>query len=117
MWQASLKELRPLQIEVIQPASKAAGAWGFFISRYHYLGLHVVGENMGYLIKDREGRELSCLLFGAAAWRCAARDQWIGWKRLLKLDVLRVVVTKRPIGNVWERARDGVVKIVSISWR
>jgi hypothetical protein len=79
VWQASLKELRPLQIEVIQPASKAAGPWGFFISRYHYLGLHVVGENMGYLIKDREGRELSCLLFGAAAWRCAARDQWIGW--------------------------------------
>jgi len=163
VWQAPLKELRPLQIEVIQPASKAAGAWGFFISRYHYLGLHVVGENMGYLIKDREGRELSCLLFGAAAWRCAARDQWIGWsgegltqglqritnntrflilpwvqvkglashilgkvakrinrdwevkyamawigwKRLLKLDVLRVVVTKRPIGNVWERAREG----------
>ncbi len=78
-WQASLKELRPLQFEVIQPGSSAAGRWGFFISRYHCLGLHVVGENLGYLIKDRQGRELSCLLFGAAAWRCAARDQWIGW--------------------------------------
>lgn len=79
VWQASLRELRPLEIEVIQSGSSAAGRWGFFLSRYHYLGLHVVGENLGYLIKDRQGRELSCLLFGAAAWRCSARDQWIGW--------------------------------------
>ena len=39
----------------------------------------MVGENLGYLVKDRQEREVACLLFGAAAWRCAARDQWIGF--------------------------------------
>ncbi len=78
-WQAPLKELRPLRIEVIQPGSQAAGRCGFYLSRYHYLGLHVIGENLGYLAIDRQGRELACLLFGAPAWRCTARDQWIGF--------------------------------------
>jgi len=31
------------------------------------------------LIKSCAGVELACLLFGAAAWQCAGRDQWIGW--------------------------------------
>ena len=78
-WQAPLKELRPVGIEVIQAGTQAARRWGFYLFRYHYLGLHVIGENLGYLATDRQGRELGCLLFGAAAWRCAARDQWIGF--------------------------------------
>jgi hypothetical protein len=44
----------------------------------HYLGLHVVGENLGYLARDTQGRDLGCLLFGAAAWRCASRDRFLG---------------------------------------
>jgi len=46
---------------------------------HHYLGLRIVGENIGYLIGDRNGRDVAALLFGAAAWRCAARDHYIGW--------------------------------------
>ena len=38
-----------------------------------------VGENIGYLIRSGAGADLACLLFGAAAWRCAPRDRWIGW--------------------------------------
>jgi hypothetical protein len=34
---------------------------------------------MKYLILGKDGRYLGCLLFGAAAWKTAARDQWIGW--------------------------------------
>jgi hypothetical protein len=57
----------------------AARRWAFYLHRYHYLGLRVVGENLGYLVADTAGREVACLLFGAAAWRCAARDQALGW--------------------------------------
>jgi hypothetical protein len=39
----------------------------------------VVGENLGYLARDAQGRDLACLLFGAPAWRCAARDREVGW--------------------------------------
>ena len=50
------------------------------MSEYHYLGYRTtVGENLRYLISDRNGRSLACLLFGAAAWKCADRDAFIGW--------------------------------------
>ena len=32
-----------------------------------------------YLVRDRQGGPLACALFGSAAGRCAARDQWPGW--------------------------------------
>ncbi len=49
--------------------SPAAKRWAYFLDRYHYLGFRVVGENLGYLARDRQQREVGCLLFGAAAWR------------------------------------------------
>lgn len=50
------------------------------LSRYHYLGFHrTVGENMKYLVYDRQGRPLACLLFGSATWKSASRDGYIGW--------------------------------------
>jgi hypothetical protein len=39
----------------------------------------VVGENLGYLARDAQGRDLACLLFGAPAWRCAPRDRVLAW--------------------------------------
>lgn len=38
-----------------------------------------VGENLQYLARERTGRPVACLLFGAAAWQCADRDRHIGW--------------------------------------
>lgn len=52
------------------------------LSRYHYLGhRNTVGENLRYLARDHLGRPVACALFGSAAWKCAARDAWIGWER------------------------------------
>ena len=34
---------------------------------------------MQYLVSDRQGNPLACILFGAAAWQCRARDEHIGW--------------------------------------
>jgi hypothetical protein len=36
-------------------------------------------ENLGYLVQDRQGRDLACALFGAAAWKTQPRDDFIGW--------------------------------------
>jgi len=38
-----------------------------------------VGQNVGYLVQDTRGRDLACVLFGAAAWKTQARDAFIGW--------------------------------------
>jgi len=78
-WSAALAEIAPVRIEPVAPGSRAASRWAFYLQEYHYLGLRVVGENLGYLARDAQGRELACLLFGAPAWRCAPRDQFLGW--------------------------------------
>lgn len=52
----------------------------FLLARHHYLGYgNTVGENVKYLLRAQNGRPLAALLWGAAAWKCAARDAWIGW--------------------------------------
>jgi hypothetical protein len=76
---ASLVELEPVGLEVIVAGTPAARRWGFYLERHHYLGLRIVGENLGYLATDRFGRDVAALLFGAPAWRCASRDQYLGW--------------------------------------
>jgi hypothetical protein len=78
-WSAPLAALRPLRVEPVTAGTAAARRWAFYLHRYHYLGLRVVGENLGYLVADAAGREVACLLFGAVAWRCAPRDQALGW--------------------------------------
>jgi hypothetical protein len=78
-WSAPLAALRPLRVEPVTAGTAAARRWAFYLHRYHYLGLRVVGENLGYRVADAAGREVACLLFGAAAWRCAPRDQALGW--------------------------------------
>jgi hypothetical protein len=78
-WDTSLGRLPSLRVEPVRAGSPAAPRWAFYLHRYHYLGLRVVGENLGYLASDAAGREVACLLFGAAAWRCAPRDRALGW--------------------------------------
>ncbi|MCP3878262.1 MAG: DUF4338 domain-containing protein [Sulfitobacter sp.] len=77
----ALKDLTPLQITCVVNASEQDRLFRCLLSSYHYLGLrNTVGENMKYLVHSREGRPLACLLFGAPAWKCGARDAWIGWR-------------------------------------
>jgi hypothetical protein len=50
------------------------------LREHHYLGCNrPVGSHLIYLVQDRLGRDLAVHLVGAAAWQCAARDQFIGW--------------------------------------
>jgi hypothetical protein len=75
-----LRGLQPVRVQPVAEGSAEAGLFKGWLQRYHYLGhRNCVGENLKYLACDRDGRPLACLLFGAAAWKCAPRDQWIGW--------------------------------------
>jgi hypothetical protein len=90
-WSAGLAEIRPVSVEPVSAGSPAARRWGFYLDQYHYLGLHVVGENLGYLAVDVHGRDVACLLFGAAAWRCAPRDEVLGWNEQTRRQGLRTL--------------------------
>jgi hypothetical protein len=75
-----LHELLPLQIRIVLPRSEEHTLFNCLLARYHYLGHRTpVGENMKYLVFDRHGRPLACVLFGSAAWKTAPRDTFIGW--------------------------------------
>lgn len=76
----SLAQLRPLQFEVCGARQPQAARFNAYLARDHYLPYRsTVGENLAYLVRDRQGRDLACLLFGAAAWKTQPRDDFIGW--------------------------------------
>ena len=78
----SLSNLRPLSVSLVAPRSEDLRLFNGLLARYHYLGhRNTVGENLRYLIQDRDARPVACLLFGSAAWKCADRDIFIGWDR------------------------------------
>lgn len=74
-----LTDIQPLQWIVPTAGSQEAKRFDRYLAHCHYLGLRLVGENMKYLVRDQEGRDLACLLFGAPAWQAGARDQFLGW--------------------------------------
>jgi hypothetical protein len=76
----ALDELGPLEVREVS-RDAAERAWiKRALGRYHYLGFNgAVGENLQYVISDGQGRRFGCLVFGAAAWKCQDRDQFIGW--------------------------------------
>jgi hypothetical protein len=104
-WTAPLAQIIPVRLEKVQASSLAANRWAFYLDRYHYLGLRIVGENMGYLAMDRQDRDVGCLLFGAAAWRCAPRDQKLGWSRQGR-QLWRVANNTRFLILPWLRVND-----------
>lgn len=80
--QSDLSPLRPLRIDPLGAADKDASLFKFLLHRYHYLGhRNCVGENLKFMIRDRNGRLLACMLFGSAAWKAKNRDAFIGWDR------------------------------------
>ena len=76
---SALVPLCPLRVTLVDDAQ---GRRDFtrLLQQHHYLGYdRPVGENLPYLVESQCGRPLACALFGAAAWKCAPRDRFIGW--------------------------------------
>lgn len=79
---SALRDLQPLSVSVVAPCSEDAHLFNGLLAAEHYLGhRNTVGENLRYLVRDRHGRVVACALFGSAAWKCAARDSFLGWDR------------------------------------
>jgi hypothetical protein len=75
-----LGDLQPIGVEPLGAGHPELALLRCLLQRHHYLGLrNSVGENLKYLVRDRHGRRLACLLFGSAAWKAKVRDAWIGW--------------------------------------
>jgi hypothetical protein len=65
--------------------------WNSLMKRHHYLGFQsLIGQSLRY-VAAHEDRWLALVGWGAAALKCKARDQWIGWTEALKLQRLPLV--------------------------
>ena len=99
----------PLSLrEVSSPGSGAERVlFETLLHPHHYLShRRPVGENLQYLVRARGGRPVACVLFGAAAWQCQARDQSIGWNAATR---------QRRLGSVTNNARFLVLPWVRVS--
>jgi hypothetical protein len=77
---AELHALKPIHLAPVHDREQDE-LFKTFLSLYHYLGFAgTVGENIKYMAFDRHANPLACLLFGAAAWKIAPRDAFIGWQ-------------------------------------
>lgn len=89
----ALPTLRPLEVILTEPSSGQAENFVRHLARHHYLGWGgSPGANLRYLIRDRHGRDLACVLFAAAAWKLKARDAFIGWSPAQRASRLGLVV-------------------------
>lgn len=66
--------------------------FGELMQEHHYLGrLPKISESLWYIALRRD-QWVALLSFSAAAWKCAARDQWIGWSSHFQYARLELVV-------------------------
>lgn len=88
----TLRDIGPLTVREVSSDSRARIRFAAALSEFHYLDYRgTVGENLQYMITNQDDRLLACLLFGSAAWKCQARDSFIGWnpeQRARRLNLL-----------------------------
>jgi len=61
------------------------------LDAHHYLSaVAKIGHTIWY-VAIRQWQWLALLVVGAAAWKCAARDRWIGWDRRYQFDRLHLI--------------------------
>jgi hypothetical protein len=107
------------QVRLAAVRDKAASRlWNGLIDRYHDLGYSPLpGAQMRYLIESDQGL-LGALGFGAAAWKVAARDAWIGWDQAQREAHLgRVVNNARFLLLPWIRVRHLASKVLGLAAR
>lgn len=102
-----LADLMPLEIRELSQWPEHLPLYDCLLRQYHYLShTSPVGLNLKYLVLDGRGRPLACLLFGSAAWKCAARDQFIGWTVTERESYLqRITNNSRFLILPWVRVR------------
>ena len=83
------ERLHGMCVRPIRPDERAR--WDALVDQYHYLGLRsLFGKTLRYVAVANE-RWLALLGWQAAALKCAARDAWIGWPRVLHYQRLHLL--------------------------
>ena len=74
-----LAALGPVTITVVAGREQSR-RWNTLIRDHHYLGYTpLAGAQIRYLAAAPAAGDIAALAFAASAWKCAPRDDWIGW--------------------------------------
>ncbi|MCK5803114.1 MAG: DUF4338 domain-containing protein [Lentisphaeria bacterium] len=106
-------KLPALRLELVC-GQQSSSLWNEYIHRYHYLGYQPLpGAQLRYLIMSAD-QVLGALGFGAAAWKTAPRDQWIGWTPEQRKSNLHLVVNNaRFLILPWVTSRNLASKVLA----
>ena len=87
--------------------SRTSALWNEYVDRYHYLGYKTLpGAQLRYFVKS-DKQILALLGFGAAAWKTAPRDTYIGWDKPTRTKNLhRVVNNARFLILPWVHSKN-----------
>lgn len=112
-----VEELINLEVEPVADA-EASALWNALIARHHYVGYTpLVGAQLRYLIHCRDG-VLGCLGFGAAAWKVAARDRFIGWPPAVReANLCRILNNVRFLILPWVVVSNLASRVLSLAAR
>lgn len=104
---------------VIADAGEPRALWQTLLQSYHYLGFNTrVGKSICYLALDAQQRAVGALLFGAAAWKSADRDRFIGWSPKARAHNLeRIVNNMRFLIPPWVQVKNLASHILGESLR
>jgi len=111
---SELGGLGPLYLHEVSRDPIRRAVFETLLATEHYLGYRSpVGENLKYLLCTEQDRPVAAWLFGAAAWRCRVRDQWIGWNdRQRAAGLSRLTNNTRFLIPRWVR----VPRLASWGW-
>ncbi len=115
--EGTVNDLPGLEL-VLVDNPKDSALWNALIDQYHYLGYQPLpGAQLRYLIQW-EGGLLGALGWGAAAWKVAARDKWIGWSVSQRENQLSYVLNNaRFLILPWIHCKNLASKVLAYSER
>jgi len=105
-----------LHLQLVEKSDSAL--WNEYIDRYHYLGYTPLpGAQLRYFVHSGD-QVLALLGFGAAAWKTAPRDDYIGWDTATRKKKLHLVVNNaRFLILPWVRSKNLGSKVLSMASR
>lgn len=113
---ASAGRLGKLQLLAVRTPQQSS-LWNELVERYHYLRYQPLpGAQIRYLIFSANSQLLAALGFGAAAWKVAPRDHFIGWTPGQRTQNLHLIVNNaRFLILPWVSSRNLASKILALA--
>jgi hypothetical protein len=114
---SSVDKLTDLRLDLVVDRN-TSHLWNEYIDRYHYLGYQPLpGAQLRYFARAG-GRPVALLGFGAAAWKTAPRDNYIGWTDTQRKRNLHLIVDNaRFLILPWVQSRNLASKLLAMTAR